>query len=801
MRLPITWLKDYVDFDDTVEGLADKLTFSGTEVEAVETVGGDYAGLVVGEVRAVQPHPNADKLKLCTVFDGQGESVVVCGAPAVEIGAKYPFAPLGAVLPDGMKIKRAEIRGEVSEGMLCAEDELNLSDDHSGLLKLPADAVAGAPLADVLGPPETVLVVEITPNRPDCLSIMGMAREVAALYNTQLKRPDVSFAESGEETAALTRVDVEDARACPRYTARIIRDVTVGPSPEWMRNRLKLAGLRPINNIVDITNFVLMESGHPLHAFDQSLLNEGRIVVRHARANEHITTLDDIERSLRTNMLVIADADAPVAVAGVMGGAGSEIRDTTSTVLLESACFDASSIRHTSKELGLNTDSSYRFSRGVSLSNAEWSSRRAAALMAEWAGGKPAQGMVDVYPEPYRPSSVTCRRSEVQRLLGIDISAEEIGSIFQRLEIPFQGLENETCTVEAPDFRLDISREVDLIEEVARIHGLSEIPAPPPRAEVVPDASDAPYRARARCRERLTGLGFTEIMNYSLTAPELLDRFNMDDAARRIILPHPISMDQSVLRTALLPQMAESLGYNYARQVRRAAFFECGRVFERTADAGRREIEHMALGLMGDYGRYTLDERKPLTPDEVFLRLKGALEQLAAACASGRVTLEHSEIGAFENEFSASVLLDGAPIGCMGILSSEIAGDMRFQTPVALAEIELLPVIARMRALRAIRPVPVYPAVERDVALIVKKSVKYADIIAVIEELAPEDLENVRLFDIFTGKSIPDDSKSMALALTYRSSKKTLTDEEANEYHENVKDGLKVRLQAEIRDR
>jgi phenylalanyl-tRNA synthetase beta chain len=381
MRLPISWLKEYVDYNDTPQGLAEKLTLSGTEVEGIETVGGTFEGVVVGEILRVEKHPNADKLTLCTVNTGTGEVTVVCGAPNARAGMMAPFAPAGVTLPNGLKLEKRKVRGVESCGMLCAEDELKLSDDHTGLMELDAGFAPGTPLAEVLGPPDTVLELEITPNRPDCLSVLGIAREVAALYGTKVRRPEVALREEGDPVEKQTSVEIRDADGCPRYTARILKNVKIGPSPAWMKRRLEMSGIRAINNVVDITNYVMLECGQPLHAFDQKLLKEGRIVVRRFGDGEKLATLDGVERPMDAGMLVIADARRPVAVAGVMGGAGSEIHDDTETVLLESAFFKPQDNRATSKRLGLSTESSYRFERGVDIESVEWASRRAAALL------------------------------------------------------------------------------------------------------------------------------------------------------------------------------------------------------------------------------------------------------------------------------------------------------------------------------------------------------------------------------------------------------------------------------------
>ena len=554
MRLPISWLKEYVDFDDTPQGLAAKLTFSGTEVEGIETIGSTYEGIVVGEVLEVNKHPNADKLTLCRVNTGSGEMTVVCGAPNVRPGIKVPFARVGVTLPNGVKLKSAKIRGVVSEGMLCAEDELKLSEDHSGLMILDGKWAPGTPLSEILGPPETVLDLEVTPNRPDCLSVLGMAREVAALYGTQLKWPAVRVGESDERVENLTSVDVADEVGCPRYTARILRDVKIGPSPAWMKRRLELSGIRAINNVVDITNYVMLECGQPLHAFDQALLAEGIILVRRVVEGEKMATLDGIDRPLTPNMLVIADAHKPVAVAGVMGGAGSEIRDDTKTVLLESAFFKPQDIRATAKKLGMMTESSYRFERGVDIGCTEWASLRAAALMVAHAGGTLARGVIDVYSRPRAERTVACRFDRVRSLLGVDVLNDQIKNAFQSLMLPVTESNDAVCTVQIPSFRVDLEKEVDLIEEFARIYGLDKIPLPAPKAALVPGADDKPVQAAIACRQHLVGLGLRETMNYSFVSDHLLNLFDPSDVQHRVVLPNPVNLEQATLRPSLVPR-------------------------------------------------------------------------------------------------------------------------------------------------------------------------------------------------------------------------------------------------------
>jgi phenylalanyl-tRNA synthetase beta chain len=799
MRLPISWLREYVDFDDTPQGLAAKLTFSGTEVEGIETIGSTFEGIVVGEVLEVNKHPNADKLTLCRVNTGTGELTVVCGAPNVRPGIKVPFARVGVTLPNGMTLKSAKIRGVVSEGMLCAADELKISEDHSGLMILDAKWAPGTALSDVLGPPETVLDLEVTPNRPDCLSVLGMAREVAALYHTWVKWPDVQVQESDTLVEKVTCVDVGDEVGCPRYTARILTGVKIGPSPEWMKKRLELSGIRAINNVVDITNYVMLECGQPLHAFDKSLLEEGCIVVRRARDGEKMATLDGIERSLTSNNLVIADAHRPVAVAGVMGGAGSEIRDNTETVLLESAYFKPQDIRATSKKLGMVTESSYRFERGVDIGRTEWASRRAAALIVEFAGGTLARGVIDAYPRPRSERTIVCRFDRVRSLLGVDVPNEQIEKAFRSLLLTVTESSDSLCTVHIPSFRVDLEREVDLIEEFARIYGLDRIPLPAPKAALVPGADDKPVQAVIACRQHLVGLGLRETMNYSFVSDQLLNLFDPSDVQHRVVLPNPVNVEQATLRPSLVPQMVESMGRNLARQVEETALFEIGRVFWLDEGGQPAEEELLSIGLMGPVGRAGLERQKSVSAEEMFLWIKGIWEDLAAALNISSHAQEKVSVHCLEAGHAVDLLIDGKPVGVMGLLKNDIRKEWRMTGPVAVLEVQLAPLLAHLFKGKSFVPMAAYPSVSRDAALLVEQGIKHDDVLKIVKKVAPKELEKVELFDIFLGEGISAGKKSMAYSFTYRSLTRTLTDEDANRYHELVKEALKKELGVEVR--
>ncbi|MEI8207183.1 MAG: phenylalanine--tRNA ligase subunit beta, partial [Kiritimatiellales bacterium] len=791
MKFALSWLKEYVDFDDTVAGLSDKLTFAGLEVEHIETLGGTFEGVVVGEVLTIEPHPNADKLRLCTVEYGAVETWrVVCGAPNAAVGGKYPFATVGTTLPCGIKLKKAKIRGVESLGMLCAKDELGLGEDHSGLLVLDASLKPGTPLAAVMGPPETVFELEITPNRPDCLSIIGIAREVAAIYGKPLKMPSIELKECAEPVEKEISVEVKDSGKCPRYTARVLKDVKIGPSPDWMKRRLEACGTRSINNVVDITNYVLLETGHPLHAFDYTLLKDGKIIVRHAAKGEKFATLDGVERQLTDEMLVIADASKAVALAGVMGGANTEIKDATSTVLIEAATFEQSGIRATAKTLSLYTDSSYRFQRGVNGSSVEWASRRAAALMAELAGAKVCKGVVDVYPAPKTKKQITVRWAAVCELIGMNVSVETMKKIFKALEISILSSDAEKAVLEIPTFRDDLEREVDIIEEVARMNGVDKIPEKLPVAETVAGVNDNRIRAIAACRKNLVGLGAREIMNYTLVSHPLLDLFGKDDRAAREELPHPISAEQSVLRTSLIPQMIESLGRNKSRQIDEAVFFEIGRTFAKTV-----QTEKVCLGLMGAAGRGALDKQRAIGEEEVFLWLKGLVEKLLAAQKITGVTFqtldpseareaslsrsndrrEWQHVPAFEAGRAVAVFSGKENIGVIGLINSAARKEWRLNDPVAAAELNLEPLISNVWKRSEVKDIPLYPAVERDFAFIVDEAVRHEEILKAVHSSAPAELESVNLFDVFRGKALEKGKKSVAYSFVYRSPSGTLT--------------------------
>ena len=759
MKFTYNWLKQYVDFSWSPEELAEKLTFAGIEVEDIVSLGGKIPEqVVIAQILSSEKHPNADKLSVCRVNDGDGERQIVCGAKNYKVGDKVPLALPGAEMAGGFTIKVSKLRGIESQGMMCSAEELGLPKGEDGLLILPADAPLGKRFIEYLGPGDTVFDIEVTPNRPDWLSVIGIAREVSALTGNPLKLPEVIVTESGEPVEKLTSVTVEAPDLCPRYAARVIQGVKIGPSPAWLKQILEKVGLRSVNNVVDVTNYVLLECGHPLHAFDYKLLAEHRIVVRRANQGERFVAIDGTQHELTPDMLVIADAKRAIALAGIMGGKESEINDQTTDVLLESAWFQPSSIRKTSKQCGLSSDSSYRFERGADIGQVIWASNRAVQLIQQLAGGQVARGIIDTLAKPIEKRRVRCRYAQVNRLLGIEVPAETVKKIFAGLSLSLTSSDAQSCEVEVPTFRVDLEREVDLIEEVCRIYGVEKIPAKMQPARPVVSEFDAQWNARARVRQVLTALGFHEAQNQTLGEQGDLK------------LQNPLSADQHALRSSLVPGLLANLRTNVSRHQFDVRLFEIGRVFA----ADGKESLRLALAITG--------RREPQSWETGvrdskldYYDVKGALEEL-------RETV-------------------GIPINAeIKQISPAQAKKLDLRDAVYVVEVELDPLLAVEQGERTFRELPKFPAVVRDVALVVEEDVQHSDVAAAIAKNPNKFLERVELFDIYRGSSIPTGKKSMAYSLTFRAPDRTLTDAEINGAHDQLKRSLLQTLKCEIRE-
>ena len=797
MNVTLNWLKTYIDFEFSPSELADRLTMLGVEVESVKQLGADLEGVIVGSVTSIRPHPNADKLVLCQVDTGGTEALqIVCGAPNAREGMLAPVATIGATLPVGLTIKRAKLRGETSEGMLCSEKELGLSDDAAGLMELSTDIPVGTFLSKALGLDDVVFELEITPNRPDCLSLIGIAREIRAETGNPLKLPTVDLQESNINVRDLTSVTIDAPDLCPRYAARVIQGVKVVESPAWLQQHLTSVGIGVINNIVDVTNFVLMEYGQPLHAFDYDKLTENRIVVRRATDGEQITTLDEVERELTPDMLVIADAEKPVALAGIMGGYDSEITETTCDVLLESAYFNPSSVRATAKALGISTEASYRFERGTDPGVVLAALDRAAQLITELAGGTICEGTVDVYPGQQPLTQVQLRPERVNFVLGTILEVAEMAQILNRLGFDVDTT-GEVYQVTVPTFRSDVTREIDLIEEIARVHGYDNIPTTLPKGDIPVPAPNSKTEVRRCIKHFLLAAGMMEAVNYSFCDPNCFDkiRLNANDPLRNTLqLRNPLSPEMSVLRTTLTPSLLENAQHNRNHQIDSIALFETGSVF--VHDGEEKEPERVAGVLAGQIGEGVYSD--PYRPPD-FFDIKGLVEGMLEVCGVVDWTLQKTDVRTFHPGRNAEVLLDDKRIGVFGEVHPEVLENYDLPYKAYLFEFDLEGLADAATFAKRFEPISIYPKVARDLAIVVDKAVLSDMPTELIYTTGGDAVDSVRLFDVYEGEQVPEGKKSLAYTITYHSATETLTDKAVNALHDKVVKRLNQELSAELR--
>ncbi len=804
MRVPLSWLNEFVDVSDqTVQGVSDLLTFSGVEVEAIESTGTILdEHFVVGEVLTCDAHPDSDHLHVCKVTDGKETFQVVCGAPNARAGLKTPLAKIGAVMPgaDGFTIKKGKLRGVESFGMLCSKDELGLGGAHDGIWELPEDAVTGSLMQAFMPEADTVYDLEITWNRPDCLSVRGIARELAALLKRPLKSPSVDFAEEGAPVETLAKVIVEAPELCPRYTARVVTGLDPqAPTPEWMVKRLELCGQRSLGLAVDVTNYVMLELGQPLHAFDHTTLRDSTIVVRRAAEGEKMKTLDGVERTLDTSMLVIADADHPSAVAGIMGGEESEVASATGTILLESALFDAANVKFTATKLGLASESSYRFARGVDKDLADEASRRAIALLVKYGGAKACVGVIDVDARDKAPVDVALSYRRVNEVIGVTVTPARVDEILTSLGIEKVAGDAETATFRSPSWRYDLTREADLIEEVTRMNGLDAIPTQLPTLAAVSQLPEESFRTKKAIRHAMLALGFTEAMHYSFLSKAELDAFD-PTVKDRLAIPNPVSADYGILRDSLLPQMIASLGRNASRQIETCALFEIGRVFRTDAKVGTAECDKLAMGMMGPFGRDALARRAPVKDEEAMLWLKGAIEALCDRLHAPRFGFFPCNHSAFAPGFAVEICLGRKRVGLMGAVSAQMRHRYRLNSTLVVAELDMAQLVKGLDALPRLKPVPQFPASRKDIAFIAPDSLTHETVVKTIKKHAPAELTDVALFDIFTSKAIGSGKRSMGYSLEFRSAERTLKDVEVNAAFAKIVAALREELGVEIRE-
>lgn len=799
MKISKNFLSDYINLNCDVEELCKKLTCAGIEVEEVEKSEIVPKGVVVGKILSREPHPNADTLSVCKVFDGEKELQIVCGAPNCDAGKTVPVATIGTVFKDGegeFLIKKAKLRGVESNGMMCSAKELGVGEDDHGLWELDNNLVAGTSMNEVLGA-DTGITVEVTPNRSDWLSHYGIARDVACIINSESKLPKISLPEAKIDGDYTNLVTVLDQELCPRYSARVIKNVKVQESPKWLQDRLTAIGLRPINNIVDISNFVLMELGQPLHVFDIDKLSEKRVVIRRANDGEKLELLNGQVVELKNRHLVIADAEKPVVLAGIMGGEDSGVSASTTNVLVESAVFFSSNIRSSSRELGISSDSSYRYERGVDFDMVRTASERACQLILELAGGTLVSDFIDKsIPRPAE-KIIPCRFEKIKSLLGIEITNERIVEIFEKLQLKVKDITATSCVVEAPLFRLDLSNEADLAEEVARINGLDNIPVIPVMGKMCAPSSKDSYYKYQKLREDLIALGLFECYHYSTVSDKsaLSDsRFKLADIIK---IKNPLSGDLASLRPSLFGEMLNTVERNISRRNLDLQLFELGKVF-----CGNQALypeERMEICLMLTGAKHPERFSGELKEFYDFYDIKGAITSLMEIRKITNYRFNKSSDNRFESNACAELIINGKSAGFVGELNKNLVKSFKTTRKIFGAVLDVEIILAGTRPKLEYKPFSMFPSTSRDVAFSCDSTLEHATVLDFIKKCKLDNLEKVELFDIFIDEKLGNNKKSMAYKLTFRNLERTLTDDEVNKTFDKLRARLASDLKVELR--
>ncbi len=794
MNVSCNWLKKYVELPASTDHLKQLLTESGLEIEAVENPGGKFTNVVVGEVLTCEKHPNADKLSKCTVSDGAEVFPVVCGAPNVAAGQKVAFARPGAYLSEaGFTIEKRKIRGEVSEGMICAPDELGLPGGHDGIIVYPADAPVGTSLQEYLKLDDIIFQIGITPNRGDALSHIGVARDIAALTGKNLVYPEIAMREAGDAPIA---IHIETPELCPRYSGAVIEGITVKPSPEWMQRALEAVGVRPINCIVDVTNYVMMEFGQPMHAFDADKLAGGRIVVRASEQGEPFTTLDDKQHKLEAGSILICDAEKPVALGGVMGGANSEITDETVNILLESAYFNPSAIRKTAKRLGINSESSYRFERHVDPNGTVRALNRAVDLILELAGGE-YKGAADAYPKPYIMPPVTLRYQRISQILGIDVPKADVLRILEALEFSVED-KGESAICVSHSCRTEMDREIDIIEEIARIYGYDKIPTPESITIHVGNRNAAD-EFMDNLRTYALGLGFDEILTASIIRNEHADPFA---PGKVVTVKNPVNAERQAMRTSIIPCLLETIALNINNGVRDLAIFEMGAVF-RLAEQGEQtiverynETDTIGFALTGN-----ADGRGWNTRERKFdlFDLKGRVEALLRKLHIGNYSFLSSDKSSTLSGNGLELRINGEGAGELVEISKQMLKAFDLEQPVFIAELKLEALRNAAVPVARFKPIPKYPVVYRDLAFVVPKTVSANDLVDTIAGAKSGYMLDARIIDVYTSDTLGAEKKSMAVTMTFQSPEKTLTEKEIEQELQAITRIVESSLHATLR--
>ena len=788
MKIPMSWLDDYTSLGVGAKEYSDGMTMSGSKVESCESAGDEIDKVVVGKITEINKHPDADKLVVCQVDVGDKTVQIVTGAPNVFEGASVPVALHGARLPGGVTIKKGKLRGVMSEGMMCSTDELGMSEERAdGILILDGEPAPGQDIRDVLGLNEVVVDFDITSNRPDCLSVIGLARESAATFGKPFSIPTVTVEENSQDVKDYVSVTVQEPVLCPRYSARVVKNIKIGPSPKWLQDRLHACGVRAINNIVDITNYVMLEYGQPMHAFDINFLSNQKIIVRCARPQERIVTLDSVERVLDENMLVICDDAKPVAVAGVMGGENSEINENTKTIVFESANFLGTSVRTTAKTLGMRTESSSRYEKELDPGMTVDAVNRACQLINQLGAGEVVGGVIDICSDLDSAHTISLRPDKINTFLGTSIPKEEMISILEQIEFSVEG---DIITV--PSFRRDVVTEADVAEEIARFYGYNKIESTLMRGETVMGGKTKEQRTEDAVKAVLVGQGLYEIYTYTFTDPKSFDRLNIpaDDPLRKAVpISNPLGEEQSIMRTNTMNEMLRALSLNYSHRNQNVSLFEIGKVYVSKSLPVAELPEERQMVTIGMYGN-----------DTDFYELKGIIEQLLQALNIRKYKVESStENKTFHPGRTAKLTINGEYAGIFGQVHYCVTQNYEIDLPVYLAALEFDTLFRYQRPEKSYQALPKYPAVTRDIAMLCDDTIEVGQIEEVIKKCSGELLEELQLFDVYKGKQIPHGKKSVAYSVLFRDKSKTLEESEVNAVMERILTELETRLHAELR--
>jgi phenylalanyl-tRNA synthetase beta chain len=793
MKISIHWLKEYIPFQLPPVELADKLTMVGLEVEEISSVKSDHEGVLVGDILEVKKHPSADKLTVCKVKTGQRVLQIVCGAPNVQEGQRVAVATAGVTLPRDMRIQEKTIRGIQSQGMICSERELGLSDNHDGILVLDKNEYS---VGDIFGTSlssDTVLEINVTPNRPDCLSHLGIAREIGVITGEPLNKPDDEVKETDSSVNDWVKIEIADPVACPRYSVRIIRDVKVGPSPQWLKERIEAVGLRSINNVVDITNYVMYETGQPLHAFDYDLVQGRKIVVRKADKKEKFTTLNSEEHTLCSDDLLICDTNRGIALAGIMGGLNSEVSEKTQHILLESANFDSMTIRKTAKRLGLNSDASQRFERGADPNITVYAANRAAKLLAEIAGGQVAKGVGDVYPKKIVPENIILSLKKLKAILGIEVPKAKVFSILQGLELRVKN--GDPIRVEVPTFRPDLKKEIDLVEEIIRHYGYDKIESKLSSNVPLDFQVNAKQDFSEQLKNVLTGFGFYETLGNSLVSEKHVSVFTPD--RKPVVVENPLSPETACMRTMLIPSLLDAVQWNKNRAQQNLRLFEIGQVF--WAKKGSLPDEPLFIaGVLSGMAR-----AKPFWNEKTayfnFFHLKGVLTTMFEHLHLDGIQFKSETHVGFQPETSISIYSGNQKIGLAGEIDLSLVKKWDIRDSVFGFEISADTLLSLADQTRKYHPIPRFPSINRDLSIVVDEAITASEIEKTIVANAGEMLTELELFDFYQGKQIPDGKKSLSFSMTFQSPVRTLQEEDVDPVMASILKNLENGLGASLR--